>query len=112
MGVEIWMLHHNPQVWEDPHHYRPDRFLGDNLVKMDPFQYVPFSAGPRQDLLFVCFVNPSSVHSSGLNCSMFGGYFTVFDLTKSLLSLKSEVKAYFLLTCVSKLNILYMKSEV
>lgn len=27
--------------------YKPERFSKDNVVKMDPYQFVPFSGGPR-----------------------------------------------------------------
>ncbi|XP_070206876.1 ultra-long-chain fatty acid omega-hydroxylase-like isoform X2 [Littorina saxatilis] len=47
VAIQLWCLHHNPQVWDRPHDYIPERFLGDNALKMDPFQFVPFSAGPR-----------------------------------------------------------------
>ena len=29
--------------------YKPDRFLPDNMKKMDNFAFLPFSAGPRYD---------------------------------------------------------------
>ncbi|XP_055864960.1 ultra-long-chain fatty acid omega-hydroxylase-like [Biomphalaria glabrata] len=45
--IQIYALHHNPHVWEDPHEYRPERFHPDDQKKMDPFQFVPFSAGSR-----------------------------------------------------------------
>ncbi|KAL8571092.1 hypothetical protein ACOMHN_010553 [Nucella lapillus] len=47
IGVQLWCLHHNPTVWDRPHDFLPERFLGDNVLKMDPFQFVPFSAGSR-----------------------------------------------------------------
>ncbi|XP_076451559.1 ultra-long-chain fatty acid omega-hydroxylase-like isoform X2 [Babylonia areolata] len=47
VAIQLWCLHHNPTVWDRPHDYLPERFLGDNLTTMDPFQFVPFSAGPR-----------------------------------------------------------------
>nr|ACD75837.1 cytochrome P450 family 4 [Cyphoma gibbosum] len=47
IAIEIWCLHHNPTVWDRPHDYLPERFFGDNALNMDPFQYVPFSAGSR-----------------------------------------------------------------
>ena len=40
-------LHRNPDVWEDPDTFDPDRFLSDSNTKKNPFAYVPFSAGPR-----------------------------------------------------------------
>ena len=44
----IYLIHHNPVVWGKDHMtYNPDRFLPDNITKMDPFAFIPFSAGPR-----------------------------------------------------------------
>lgn len=43
MGIDTAGLHHNPEYWEDPHAFKPDRFLGE--YNHDAF--LPFSAGPR-----------------------------------------------------------------
>ncbi|KAJ2916798.1 hypothetical protein MD484_g3665, partial [Candolleomyces efflorescens] len=43
IAVNASGLHHNPQYWEDPYEYRPDRFLGD--YNRDAF--LPFSGGAR-----------------------------------------------------------------
>ncbi|XP_059149934.1 cytochrome P450 4F8-like [Physella acuta] len=45
--IQLWILHHNPHIWEDPHVYNPERFHPDNQANMDPFQFLPFSAGSR-----------------------------------------------------------------
>ncbi|KAL4221126.1 hypothetical protein ACF0H5_019385 [Mactra antiquata] len=46
--VNIHNLHHNPTIWGDDYNmYKPDRFLPENIQNMDPFAFVPFSAGPR-----------------------------------------------------------------
>lgn len=45
--LHIYGLHHNKDLWEKPLSYMPERFSKDNMAKMDPFQFVPFSAGPR-----------------------------------------------------------------
>ncbi|XP_071082025.1 ultra-long-chain fatty acid omega-hydroxylase-like [Haliotis cracherodii] len=47
VGINIWKVHHNPEVWEDPDVYDPDRFLPENIQKKDTYAYIPFSAGPR-----------------------------------------------------------------
>ncbi|XP_066275239.1 cytochrome P450 4F2-like [Branchiostoma lanceolatum] len=48
LDVNVWCLHHNPTVWgEDFMDYRPDRFSSENMKKMDPYAFIPFSAGPR-----------------------------------------------------------------
>lgn len=43
--VVPWLLHRSPDLWEAPHAFRPDRFLGD--ARPRPYSYIPFSAGPR-----------------------------------------------------------------
>ena len=45
--LHIYGLHHNKDLWEKPLSYMPERFSKENMAKMDPFQFVPFSAGPR-----------------------------------------------------------------
>ena len=48
LQVNILMLHHNEHVWGKDHmEYKPERFNKDNVAKMDPYQFVPFSGGPR-----------------------------------------------------------------
>ena len=48
VDVPIWNLHHNPTVWGEDHmEYNPERFSTENISKIDPFAFIPFSAGPR-----------------------------------------------------------------
>lgn len=37
----------NERVWENATNFIPERFDLDNLSKLNPFAYLPFSAGPR-----------------------------------------------------------------
>jgi len=48
VGFDIYNIHLNPDVWENPFEFNPDRFLPENKKKMDRFAYLPFSLGPRQ----------------------------------------------------------------
>lgn len=48
--VNIWKLHRDIQVWENPDEFQPERFLtkhADVDVKGRNFAYIPFSSGRR-----------------------------------------------------------------
>lgn len=40
-----WLLHRNPRLWDEPDHFRPERFLGGRRPVRHA--YIPFSLGPR-----------------------------------------------------------------
>ncbi|MBX9595551.1 MAG: cytochrome P450, partial [Roseomonas sp.] len=43
-----WLLHRHEQLWEAPHAFRPERFLGEDASRRRPrFAYLPFGIGPR-----------------------------------------------------------------
>ncbi|XP_066283597.1 cytochrome P450 2U1-like [Branchiostoma lanceolatum] len=45
--ANIWAVHHDPQLWTDPHSFNPTRFLDDDgkIVKRE--EVIPFSIGRR-----------------------------------------------------------------
>ncbi|KAI3760269.1 hypothetical protein L1987_50662 [Smallanthus sonchifolius] len=48
--VNVWKLHRDPQVWSDPHEFRPERFLekhSEVTYQGQNFEYIPFSTGRR-----------------------------------------------------------------
>ncbi|XP_068649003.1 xanthotoxin 5-hydroxylase CYP82C4-like [Aristolochia californica] len=50
LTVNIWKLHRDPSVWEDPLEFRPERFLtthADIDGSGQHFQYIPFGSGRR-----------------------------------------------------------------
>ena len=46
--INIWALHNDPEQWEEPEDFRPERFL-DDQGKLGPKSpsYIPFSMGRR-----------------------------------------------------------------
>ena len=47
--MNLWSLHHNPEIWDDPDAFRPERFLDEegNFVPPKADRFLPFSAGRR-----------------------------------------------------------------
>ncbi len=43
--IPIYALHRHHQLWEDPDHFRPDRFADRKAVQR--YAYLPFGDGPR-----------------------------------------------------------------
>ncbi|XP_055941700.1 uncharacterized protein LOC129971749 [Argiope bruennichi] len=47
--TNLWALHHDPDYWDEPNEFRPERFLIDGGTKLikNPPSYAPFSIGRR-----------------------------------------------------------------
>ncbi len=42
-----WLLHRHEDLWEAPHHFRPERFLVPQSRPRPRYAYLPFGIGPR-----------------------------------------------------------------
>ena len=45
--IDVISIHTNPEDWDDPLSFNPDRFGEEKCLKRKPYTYLPFSAGPR-----------------------------------------------------------------
>lgn len=47
--VNLWKLHRDPRVWEEPSAFRPERFLTSDAVDVrgQNFELIPFGSGRR-----------------------------------------------------------------
>ena len=42
-----YTLHRNPEYWQDPERFNPERFLSEEDKERHRFSYIPFGGGPR-----------------------------------------------------------------
>ena len=47
ISICTYAVHHNPEIWDEPEKFDPDRFLPENETKRHNFAYIPFGGGPR-----------------------------------------------------------------
>lgn len=47
IGTNFSLLHRRPEIYPDPHTFKPDRFIGK---KIDPYEWMPFGAGAHRCL--------------------------------------------------------------
>ncbi|XP_062094827.1 flavonoid 3',5'-hydroxylase 2-like [Humulus lupulus] len=73
LSVNIWAIGRDPEVWENPAEFNPDRFLSGKNAKIDPrgndFELIPFGAGrricagTRMGVVLVEYILGTLVHS-------------------------------------------------
>ncbi|XP_027343807.1 flavonoid 3',5'-hydroxylase 2-like [Abrus precatorius] len=73
LSVNIWAIGRDPNVWENPLEFNPERFLSGKNAKVDPrgndFELIPFGAGrricagTRMGIVLVQYILGTLVHS-------------------------------------------------
>ncbi|XWS73642.1 hypothetical protein CRYUN_Cryun02cG0146000 [Craigia yunnanensis] len=73
LSVNIWAIGRDPDVWENPLDFTPERFLSGKNAKIDPrgndFELIPFGAGrricagTRMGIMLVEYILGTLVHS-------------------------------------------------
>lgn len=44
---QVYVIHHHPEIWNNPNKFDPDRFLPERLSERHNFAWSPFGAGQR-----------------------------------------------------------------
>lgn len=47
VGVPATAIHHDPEYYEDPETFNPERFSDANSKDRNPYTWLPFGTGPR-----------------------------------------------------------------
>jgi len=47
ISISMYMTHRNPNLWEDPERFDPERFAPAAVAQRHRFAYLPFGGGPR-----------------------------------------------------------------
>ena len=47
VNIPVIAFHRDPEIYENPDKFDPERFSDANKDKIQPFTYMPFGLGPR-----------------------------------------------------------------
>ena len=48
VNIPAYVLHRDPEAWDNPLEFNPENFSPEAKGKRDPYSYLPFGTGPRQ----------------------------------------------------------------
>lgn len=59
-GKSVWLpissIHHDPEIYENPKKFDPERFNDENKHKIKPGSFIPFGVGPRNCIGMRCIL--------------------------------------------------------
>jgi len=61
VALSPWLTHRHPEIWPEPHAFRPERFEPDAVAARPKFSYFPFGGGPH-----LCIGNSFATHEAVL----------------------------------------------
>ena len=73
--ISPFAMHRHPDLWDDPEHFDPERFVGDAERDWPKFKYFPFGGGPR-----ICVGNQFALVEGPLLLATLGQHFR-FELS-------------------------------
>jgi cytochrome P450 len=98
--INIYCAHHNPDVWDNPEGFDPERFLPERRKEQPRFSYIPFGGGPRQ-----CIGNHFALMEAVLALSMISHRYEpdLVPVTDIEISMSAE-SGLQLFSCCSRLG--------
>lgn len=70
MIIPIMAIHRDPQYFENPLKFDPERFSDENKHNIKPFTYIPFGLGPRNCIGKILFLL-RNIHKFVIPCYLF-----------------------------------------
>lgn len=86
MVIPIFPICRNPNYFDEPNKFRPERFFDEQIMeRKNPFAYIPFSAGPRYWRICAILLTFTQIASYLIYRNCIGQKYAMFEM-KCILS--------------------------
>jgi cytochrome P450 family 6 len=89
--IPVEAIHNDPEHFPDPEKFDPERFNEQNVEKIHPFSYIPFSEGPR-----ICIGLRFGTMQAKIGLIKIIRNYRILTCSKTLIPLKIDPKSAFL----------------